>query len=229
MDCILYARVSTSGQAEDGVSLDMQKTRAAGFCAANGYRLAHVFVEVQSGGRADNRPELQRALDTVCRAKGVLVVYSLSRLARSVRDTIDIAERIDRAGAHLASITEKIDTTSAAGRMFFHLISAFAEFERATLSERTESAMGHMRRAGRRISGRVPYGSELSADGVTLKPVATEQANIQQMRAWRAAGSSYAEIALRLTSAAVPCKAGGTVWAPATVLFILRRQAKLAA
>ena len=66
-----------------------------------------------SGKRADNRPGLIAALDSACQARGVLVVYSLSRLARSVRDTLDIAERLERAGADLVSLSEQIDTTSA--------------------------------------------------------------------------------------------------------------------
>lgn len=227
MNCIAYCRVSTQGQSDEGVSLDMQRARAEAFCVANGYSLAEVFVEVQSGGKADNRPELQRALTAVCKARGVLVVYSLSRLARSVKDTIAIAERLDRAGAHLASITEKIDTNSAVGRMVFRLLSSLAEFERDQLSERTESAMGHLRRVGRRISGRTPYGYDLAADGETLRPNAQEQAVVAQMQTWRTAGASYAAIADRLTQAGVPCKNGGTVWIKTTVLSVLTRRAKL--
>lgn len=99
---IAYARVSTSDQAVDGVSLDAQQARILAWCAAHGATLDPADVHVDaglSGKRADNRPALQAALDAVCQARGVLVVYALARLARSTKDTIAIAERLDRAGA----------------------------------------------------------------------------------------------------------------------------------
>lgn len=226
MIAIAYCRVSTQIQSSDGVSLQMQRARAEAFAVANGYELTDVFVEVQSGGKADNRPELQRALASVCKARGVLVVYSLSRLARSVKDTITIAERLDRAGANLASLTEKIDTSSAVGRLFFRLMASLADFERDQLSERTESAMAHLRRNGRRISGRVPFGYDLVAGG-TLRPNESAQATLARIISWRDAGESYALIARRLTHARVERKTGGTTWSPTSVLSIVQRHHKL--
>src|SRR4051812_847817 len=97
-DAIGYLRVSTESQAIDGVSLDAQRSRIQAWCQANGYTLSAVFEDAGvSGKRADNRPQLQKALEEVCRCKGVLVVYSLSRLARSTKDTLAIAERLDKA------------------------------------------------------------------------------------------------------------------------------------
>jgi DNA invertase Pin-like site-specific DNA recombinase len=79
--------------------------------------LARTYAdEGLSGKRADNRPGLQGAIAHACETHGVLVVYSLSRLARSTRDAIDIAERLAKCKADLVSITEKIDTTTSMGR-----------------------------------------------------------------------------------------------------------------
>ncbi len=227
VEAIVYARVSTETQGADGISLDNQQARAQAWAVANGCRIAAVFVEVQSGARAENRPELQKALAAVARARGVLVVYSLSRLARSVRDAIDIAERLDRSGANLASITEKIDTSSAVGRLFFRLMSSLAEFERDQLSERTTSAMAHLRHLGRRISSRVPFGYDLAPDRRTLLPNAGEQTTLALMQHLRGTGLSYAAIAAELTSRAVATKCGRTVWAPTAVFGILSRARKL--
>src|SRR4051794_2919472 len=114
MQVIGYVRVSTEDQATEGVSLDAQRARIESWCALHGATLRDVHVDAGlSGKRADNRPALRAALDSVCAAKGVLVVYSLSRLARSTKDTLTIAERLERAGADLVSLSEKIDTTSA--------------------------------------------------------------------------------------------------------------------
>src|ERR1051326_7091589 len=94
-----YVRVSTEGQASEGISLDSQRGRIASWAEANGYTLAAVLTDAGiSGKRADNRPGLQSALAEVCKGGGALVVYSLSRLARSTKDAIGIAERLERAG-----------------------------------------------------------------------------------------------------------------------------------
>lgn len=223
-----YARVSTAEQGEDGISLDNQRERIAAWCVASGFTLDRVFVETISGARADNRPELQAALSAVCRAKGVLVVHSLSRLARSVRDTLDIAERLERSGADLASLSERIDTSSAVGKMIFRLLSTLNEFERDQLAERTESAMAHLRRSGRRISRHVPFGYDLAPDGRTLAPNQAEQAALVRIHGLRQDGASFSRIAGELTTARIPTKEGRK-WHPATVRQILARQRKLAA
>ena len=112
MDAIGYIRVSTADQATNGLSLDAQRQRIERWCECNGYRLADLHTDAGiSGKRADNRPALQRALADACKRRGTaLVVYSLSRLARSTKDAIGIAERLDKAGADLVSLSERIDT-----------------------------------------------------------------------------------------------------------------------
>ena len=91
-----YVRVSTAGQATEVVSLEAQRAKIEAWCLANDVQLAGLFVDAGiSGKRADNRPELQTALNAVTKSKGVLVVYSLSRLARSTKDTITISEELD--------------------------------------------------------------------------------------------------------------------------------------
>src|SRR5690348_7915915 len=104
---VIYIRVSTLDQANEGVSLDAQRARAKQWAAANGYGVfPHVFCDAISGKRMSNRPELQRALDEACRVKGrAVIVYSLSRLARSTRDAIAIADRLAKAGCDLVSLT----------------------------------------------------------------------------------------------------------------------------
>ena len=144
-----YVRVSTEGQAQDGVSLEAQRRKIEAWCAANGYTLLDIEIDAGlSGGRADNRPGLQRALTRACTQKAALVVYSLSRLARSTKDAIAISDRLSKSGADLVSLTEKIDTTTAAGKLVFHLFNALSEFER-NLTARTACACGRSRTSNR--------------------------------------------------------------------------------
>jgi DNA invertase Pin-like site-specific DNA recombinase len=191
-----YIRVSTTDQANHGVSLEAQEARVRDWCATNGYVLGEVFVDRGlSGGRADNRPALQEAL-AATRRGDALVVYSLSRLARSTRDTLEIAEALDRRGADLVSLSEKIDTTSAAGRMIFRLLAVLAEFERDVISERTSMAMRHLQRQGRYIGGHAPYG--WSKDGDALAVIPSEQVAVQMVATLRSEGMSFRRISLAL-------------------------------
>jgi DNA invertase Pin-like site-specific DNA recombinase len=176
-----------------------------------------------SGKRSDNRPALQAALDDVCRLRGVLVVYSLSRLARSTRDTLAIAERLEKAGADLVSLSEKIDTTSAAGKMIFRLLAVLAEFERDVISERTTGAMRHKKSKGERV-GQVPYGSRLEPDGRTLVADAGELHALALIRQARSEGLSLRRIATLLTEHGIPTKNGGAAWSHTAVAEILKRE-----
>src|SRR5713101_7584140 len=137
-----YARVSTNDQ---HAGAQVTALKAAG--------CDRICREKASGGRWD-RPELHRLLDQL-RKGDVLVVWKLDRLSRSLRDVITIMERLARAKVGFRSLTEAVDTTTAAGRMMMQMVGAFAEFERAMLRERTKAGLEAARREGR-IGGRRP-------------------------------------------------------------------------
>jgi DNA invertase Pin-like site-specific DNA recombinase len=220
-----YIRVSTEGQATDGVSLDAQRAKIEAWCIVNDMTLGAVFVDAGiSGKRADNRPQLQAALDAVCNDGGVLVVYSLSRLARSTKDTIQISERLDKSGADLVSLSEKLDTTSAAGKMVFRMMAVLAEFERDQVSERTAAAMAHKKSKGERV-GTVPFGYDLAADGITLVPNADQQRAIELIFSLRTKGYSLRAIAGALDAAGITTQNGKGTWKHTTVQSILSRKA----
>ena len=136
-----YARVSTDAQ-----DLTNQRTELA---AAGCTKL---FSEKLTGAQRD-RPELARMLDHL-RAGDVVTVTRLDRLARSTRDLLDIAERIQGVGAGLRSLAEPwADTTTPAGRMVLTVFAGIAEFERALIIDRTRSG----RNAARREIWATPY------------------------------------------------------------------------
>ena len=187
-----YCRVSTADQADFGVSLDAQTEKIHRWCHASGYELVQVMVDRGlSGGRCDNRPALQEALRAVSRGDS-LVVYSLSRLARSTRDTLMIAEGLERKGADLVSLSERIDTTSSTGKMVFRMLAVLSEFERDVISERTSMAMAHMRTSGRYTGGFEPYGYRC-VEG-TLQAIPEETDIIQRIHQLREEGQSLRSI-----------------------------------
>lgn len=216
-----YTRVSTVGQAEEGVSLDAQAQRIGEWCASHGYELAKMETDAGlSGGRADNRPALQRALEAVCKARGVLVVYSLSRLARSTRDALDIMERLKHSGANLVSLSESIDTTTAMGTFVFTVFAALAKLERDLISERTKMAMAHKKGKGEYIGGAAPYGWRVK--GGELVEDADEQRVVRLIREMSGRMKGPAMIARQLNSALMPCR--GSAWHAKTVSRVLSRR-----
>ena len=216
-----YVRVSTEGQANEGVSLEAQEAKIKAWCEAHGYTLLGIHVDAGlSGFRTVNRPGLQSALAEACKNNAALVVYSLSRLARSTKDAILISERIAKSGADLVSLSERIDTTSASGKMIFRMLAVLAEFERDQISERTRLAMAHKARQ-HELVGKVPFGYDLAPDGRSLTPNPIEQRVLRLMKTLRAKGLAYRAIAARLTARQIPTKEGHAVWHHTAVRRIL--------
>jgi DNA invertase Pin-like site-specific DNA recombinase len=122
-----------------------------------------------------------------------------------------ISDRLEKADADLVSLSEKIDTTSAAGKMVFRMLAVLAEFERDLVSERTVSALEHKRKQGGRM-GQIPFGYTVAADGDTLVPAPEEQAVIQHVRAMRQQGATLKAIAEKLQADRVLNKAGRPRW-----------------
>jgi DNA invertase Pin-like site-specific DNA recombinase len=137
-----YARVSTDDQ-----NLDAQ-TDALTAAAAE-----RIFAD-KIRGSIRARPELDRLIDQL-RKNDVVVVTKYDRLARSLRDLLDIVEAIKKCGAGFRSLAEDIDTTTPAGRLVFHVFASIAQFERERISERTKEGLEAARKRGR-IGGRPP-------------------------------------------------------------------------
>ena len=212
-----YIRVSTEGQAVDGVSLDAQRAKIEAWAMLNDYELAAIHVDAGISGKGmANRPGLQAALAD-CRKGSALVVYSLSRLARSTKDTIEISERLAKSGSDLVSLSEKIDTTSAAGKMVFRMMAVLAEFERDQISERTSTAM-QFKKSKNELVGTVPYGYRCD-DGVNLIPDDKEQEAITLIKELNGKGLSLRNIASRLEARGYIPR--GKVWYAKTISNIL--------
>lgn len=211
-----YCRVSTVGQAQEGISLEAQRAKIEDWARLHDYQLIDVLVDAGlSGKRADNRPALQQALALASSRGAAVVVYKLDRLARSIRDLLAISADLQAAGADLVSLSESLDTTSAIGTFYFTLMGGLAQFERDLTSERTIAALSHKRAQGQRV-GQIPYGYSLAADGVHLEAVADELRVIDQVRQLRGTGLSYHRIARHLTTAGIMARTG-RAWHPQQV------------
>ena len=137
-----YARVSTSDQHLDA---QLDQLREAG---------AEKIFEEKITGTKRTRPQLDALLSQL-RKKDVVVVTKYDRLARSLKDLLEIVEAIREQGAGFRSLAEDIDTTTSAGRLVFHVFASIAEFERDRISERTKEGLAAARQRGR-VGGRPP-------------------------------------------------------------------------
>lgn len=221
---IVYLRVSTTMQANEGVSMEAQEAKARAWAALHDISEDNVLIFQDagySGGRADNRPALQEALATV--GKGdALVVYSLSRLARSTRDAIEISTILDKRGADFVSLSEQIDTTTPSGKMVFRMLACLAEFERDQISARTKMALAHKIANHRKCGSKEPaYGWRLVstkryANGPragkliddTVEQDTGEQTICQLIVALRAQKKTYAAIRTELNRQDIMARCG---------------------
>ncbi|MGA8831002.1 MAG: recombinase family protein [Desulfomonilaceae bacterium] len=114
-----------------------------------------------SGKSISGRPSIQRVLEPISSKKAQhVVILKLDRLAR----TCEISELMQKKGRNLHSISEKIDTGSATGKLFYHMISAMAEWERGVISGRTVTALSLKKSKGERVSRHAPYGFQFNGD-----------------------------------------------------------------
>lgn len=137
-----YARVST-----DDLHLDLQRDalQQAG-CG--------VIYEEAASGKSTARPELEQCRKAL-RPRDTLVVWRLDRLGRSLPDLVQIVVELEKHGVYFESLTEKIETGGASGKLQFHVFAALAEFERGLIRERTQAGLAAARARGR-AGGRKP-------------------------------------------------------------------------
>ena len=135
-----YARVSTLDQNPE---MQIDSLKSAG--------CDKIFIEKLSGAK-DDRPQLKSALEYI-RNGDTLVIWKLSRLARSITQVINTVKDLETRNIGLKVLTQKIDTTTPEGRLFFHMTAAFDQFQRELIVENTKAGLKAARNRGR-VGGR---------------------------------------------------------------------------
>jgi DNA invertase Pin-like site-specific DNA recombinase len=153
-----YVRVSTDKQAGQGISLEAQEARIRAMAAVQAVELLDVIVDSGASAATLKRPGLATLLAHVeARRIDRVIVAKLDRLTRSVRDLAKLLERFERRGVSLISVSESLDTSTAAGRLVLNVMMSVAQWEREAIGERTKDALRHKRLTGERV-GTVPFG-----------------------------------------------------------------------
>ncbi len=162
-----YARVSTQDQ---NLELQTEALRNAG--------CKKIFEDRASGSRAE-RLGLTQARESL-RAGDTLVVWKLDRLGRSVKQLVELVGELQNEGVQFKSLTDSIDTGTASGRFFFHVMASLAEMERELIVERTRAGLEIARQLGRTggrkrvmTEGKVKAAKKLLSSGVPARDVAS--------------------------------------------------------
>ncbi|MCD6416386.1 MAG: recombinase family protein [Planctomycetes bacterium] len=161
-----YTRISTD-EDHQKYSLGAQKERLEAYCKSqygDDWTLHKVYRDTESGTHM-NRPGLEEMLyDAEQEAFDTLLVFRVDRLSRKVRELAQMVDELSKHGVTLKSITEPFDTASAAGKMMLQMLGVFAEFEHATIVERTRVGMEKKAKGGDFVGGVVPYGYRLDPE-----------------------------------------------------------------
>jgi putative DNA-invertase from lambdoid prophage Rac len=197
-----YVRVSTTRQAEEGESLDVQERQIAGYALMNGLMVDRMFTERGVSGSAPlaSRPQGAVLLD-VLKPGDTVITAKLDRAFRSALDALDVLSKLKKANISLHMIDLGGDVTgNGISKLVFTILSAVAEAERDRIRERVATVKADQRARGRYLGGIVPFGWRIGDTGALVE-VPEQQQAIRRMRELRQAGKTLRAIAFEMTEA----------------------------
>jgi DNA invertase Pin-like site-specific DNA recombinase len=228
MRVIGYVRVSTERQAQEGISLDAQRSRLRAHCRAQDIALVDIVTDDGYSAKSLERPGLRQALRMLEQGKAdAIIVVKLDRLTRSVKDLGHLCDTYFREGMpyFLLSVCNSIDTRSAGGKLILNVLMSVAQWEREAIGERTQEALSELKRQGVRLGG-APYGWRYSDDVDAhgrryLVEVPEEQKGIRRICELYEADVYMRDICKMLDAEGIPAR--GPKWHKFTLYRVLAR------
>jgi len=220
--------VSTQQQADEGVSLEAQRTKLRAYAVAMDLELVALCEDAGVSAKTLQRPGLRAALELLEQGKADgLVVAKLDRLTRSVRDLGELVDRYFHSRFSLLCLADSIDTRTASGRLVLHVLGAVSQWEREATAERTRDALAQIKADGV-ILGREGFGWKRgvvddAAPRLGKQPIESEALTIRRLVEQRNVGRTFVQIAALLEAEGHATKRGGR-WHPTTIQRILRRE-----
>lgn len=192
---VIYARFSPRRNAGQCESCETQIEVCQAWCGFKKLEVIGVFRDEAVSGKTLDRPGLAEALELVKAKKCMLVVHSLSRLARNTLAFLQLVEELKAAKADFKSVKDEIDTSGPYGKLMLTMRAGFDQLERELISERTSEAMLRHQANGRRMSKLVPYGWQVDPnDSKRIIPHPIERPMIERVKHLRELGFTLNEI-----------------------------------
>jgi DNA invertase Pin-like site-specific DNA recombinase len=148
----LYARVSTHDKGQD-VELQLSDLRA--YVGSRGWETFKEYLDVGQSGSKEQRPAFSQLMEDARKRKvDIVLVWRLDRFGRSLKHLIVSLDELKNLGVGFISFKECLDFTTPTGRLMFHLLGAFSEFEKEIIRERVKAGVAHARSKGKRLGRR---------------------------------------------------------------------------
>ena len=223
---VIYLRVSTDEQATDGYGLDAQRMQCTAYAQAFSLQIVETLIDDGISGTKDanGRPALASAIELAKSGKfDILITASLDRIARNALLLLGLWDSFEALGISIVCVKERIDTSTAVGRLMRTVIAAIAEFERDTIVARTTAGRNERGKIDGEKGGRVPMGYQrVPGDGVIVDEDAAKI--VRNVFALRRMEYTMQAIADYLNMANVPTPRGHR-WHGSSVKAVLDNEA----
>jgi site-specific DNA recombinase len=229
MKVVCYSRVSSAIQAEKG-TIRTQDEVADRYCAANGITLTNRYVDDGVSGSIPIRERPGGAklwADADARRFDLILVFSLSRLARSTLEILNALEFFKSKGIAIKSLTQDIDTSTPTGQFFITNLASMDQLMRDNIKENTRHGLERIVRAGQWAGGKPPFGYSVIDKRLTIDPIQSEI--VKDIFSWYLGGLRVRGIAIRLNSLEIKHpldwkKEKSRIWWDTTVSKLLRNR-----